>query len=64
MDELNMKGIIGVRIDPKTGKPSPPDNELDNFYICADCGQPVDMRVLGEVLHHEDVGHNPIKTDS
>ena len=45
------KRIVGHR---QGGEPSDP---LDHFYICAACGQPVDMRDLGAVFHHEDAGH-------
>jgi hypothetical protein len=34
-----------------------PANEADHFYVCAECGQAVDMRDLGAVLHHEEDGH-------
>lgn len=33
------------------------DDEADHFYICGSCGQAVDMRRLGDVLHHEEPGH-------
>ncbi|WP_152639877.1 hypothetical protein [Sphingobium bisphenolivorans] len=33
------------------------EDETQHFYVCADCGQAVDMRRLGDVLHHEDPGH-------
>jgi hypothetical protein len=52
------KGMVGRRIG------GDPENELDNFYTCAACGQSVDMRDLGQVFHHEDEGHAPIDTDS
>tara|TARA_R110000772_G_scaffold225975_2_gene336641 strand:+ start:3164 stop:3355 length:192 start_codon:yes stop_codon:yes gene_type:complete len=35
-------------------------SEQDHFYKCGACGQPVDMRDLGQVFHHEGVGHEPI----
>lgn len=34
-----------------------PANEAEHFFICADCGQAVDMRDLGEVFRHEEQGH-------
>jgi len=52
------KGIIGKR------EGGDPENELDNFYACAKCGQSVDMRDLGQVLHHEEVDHKKIDFDS
>lgn len=56
-------GIIGVAIDPETGKPLELE-EHEHFYVCAACGQAVDMRDLGQVFHHEDVGHKPLNLDS
>ena len=47
-------GITGERADGKTVP------EEDNYYICDDCGQAVDMRKLGEVFHHEGAGHKPL----
>lgn len=52
------KGVIGRRED------GGPENEEENFYICADCGQAVDMRDLGQVFHHEDIGHEPVDLDA
>ena len=37
---------------------SVPDNEEEHFYTCQICGQRVDMRRLGDVLHHEDPQHH------
>jgi bifunctional non-homologous end joining protein LigD len=34
--------------------------EREHFYDCAECGQKVDMRRLGDVLHHEEPDHEPI----
>jgi hypothetical protein len=34
-----------------------PETETDHFYLCPDCGQAVDARDLGQVLHHEEPGH-------
>lgn len=41
-----------------------PADEADHFYICQACGQAVDMRKLGDVLHHEDEGHEPLALDA
>jgi len=38
----------------------PVADEAEHFYTCPRCGQAVDMRRLGDVLHHEDEGHEPI----
>jgi hypothetical protein len=51
------KGIIGHR------EGGDPENEMDNFYTCAACGQSVDMRDLGQVFHHEEPDHEPIDLD-
>jgi hypothetical protein len=47
--------IIGEQI----GGPVPED-EAGYFYRCETCGQLVDERDLGQVLHHEEEGHGPI----
>jgi hypothetical protein len=47
--------IIGKQI----GGPVSED-EAEHFYVCEACGQAVDMRDLGQVLHHEEEGHEPI----
>jgi hypothetical protein len=46
-------GIRGRR----KGEPVP---EREHFYICEECGQSVDKRDLGEVLHHEELGHEKL----
>jgi hypothetical protein len=46
--------IIGRR---EGGDPGDP---LEHFHVCEGCGQPVDRRDLGAVLHHEDSGHAPL----
>lgn len=51
------KGIIGHIIGDE------PENELEHFYVCCDCGQAVDMRDLGQVFHHEVLGHEHHDTD-
>jgi hypothetical protein len=47
-------GIVGER-----GGGAPAD-ERQNFYVCPQCGQAVDKRDLGQVLHHEQAGHDPL----
>lgn len=37
-----------------------PLDERKHFLLCADCGQAVDCRRLGDVFHHEEAGHEPI----
>jgi hypothetical protein len=43
-------GIVGVPLTPV-------ENEADHFYVCTKCGQAVDMRDLGQVMHHEQAEH-------
>ena len=52
------KGIIGRRVGGE------PKSELEHFYTCPECGQSVDMRDPGQVLHHEQPGHKPIDPDA
>lgn len=56
-------GIMGVAIDPKTREPLELE-EHEHFYVCAACGQAVDIRNLGQVLHHEGGEHEPLKLDA
>lgn len=37
-----------------------PVPEARHRYICAHCGQQVDRRRLGDVLYHEQGGHEPV----
>lgn len=37
-----------------------PADEAEHFFVCATCGQAVDKRRLGDVLHHERDGHEPL----
>lgn len=36
------------------------DDEAEHFLICPGCGQAVDCRRLGDVLHHDEPDHGPI----
>lgn len=56
-------GIFGIPIDPVTGKPLELE-EHEHFYTCAACGQLVDKRDLGQVFHHEEIGHEPLQLDA
>jgi len=55
-----------VRIDREMlnaskGKPlAPVLDEREHFYVCNHCGQAVDMRLLGDVLYHDEPGHEPL----
>jgi hypothetical protein len=40
-----------------------PDDEALHFYLCQTCEQPVDMRDLAAVFHHEDRGHEPLPVE-
>ena len=33
------------------------EHEVEHFYVCELCGQAVDMRRLGDVLHHVEEDH-------
>jgi len=37
-----------------------PADEAEHFYLCQACQQPVDMRDLAAVFHHEEPGHGPL----
>ena len=56
-------GIIGEAINPETGEPIELE-EREHFYLCSDCGQAVDARDLGQVFHHEERGHGPLRFDA
>ncbi|PAQ04203.1 hypothetical protein CIT25_01575 [Mesorhizobium mediterraneum] len=36
-------------------------DEREHFTICPVCGQEIDMRDLGEALHHAMPSHKPLK---
>lgn len=36
------------------------EDEAEHFLTCPECGQAVDCRRLGDVLHHETPGHEPL----
>jgi hypothetical protein len=56
-------GIVGVAIDPVTLLPIKLE-EHEHFYVCPACGQAVDARDLGQVVHHGEEGHEPLQLDS
>ncbi|MCB4863294.1 hypothetical protein K7W03_27360 [Sphingobium sp. PNB] len=33
------------------------EDESQHFITCTECGQAIDCRRLGDVLHHEEPGH-------
>ena len=41
---------------------TPPDleDETEHFKLCPECGQAIDCRRLGDVLHHGEPGHEPL----
>lgn len=55
--------IIGHPINPEAGEKIDVEIELDHFYTCKSCKQWVDMRNLGQVFHHEEVGHKPLQVN-
>jgi hypothetical protein len=50
-------GKVGERVG------GAPASEAAHFYVCPECGQAVDKRDLGQVFHHEQVGHEPLPED-
>lgn len=56
-------GHLGTRINGN-GVAAQVTDERAHFYLCKSCGQAVDMRDLGQVLHHESVGHSPLLLNS
>ena len=40
-----------------------PADEAEHFYLCKACQQPVDMRDLAAVFHHEKPGHEPLPAE-
>lgn len=40
-----------------------PADELQHFYVCQGCGQPVDMRDLAAVFRHEVPRHKPLPVE-
>lgn len=54
----DLAGITGKRVGGE------PTDEAEQFYVCAVCGQAVDMRDLGDVLYHEEhPTHPPRRTN-
>jgi hypothetical protein len=51
---IKLGDIIGMIVGHE------PADEAEYFYTCAACGQAVDERDLGQVLHHEEPGHLPL----
>lgn len=45
------------RFDPETGKPVIVSDESLHFFTCDYCGDPVDCRLLGDVIHHSTPDH-------
>jgi hypothetical protein len=55
MTTLKPGGIIGEQIGGE-----PPSDEAGHYHRCPICGQAVDERDLGQVLHHEEPDHAPL----
>lgn len=62
-DDALARPILGTRIDPVTREPIRVLDEREHFMRCGRCGQMFDMRDLGQVFHHEEVGHEPLPTN-
>jgi hypothetical protein len=41
-----------------------PVSETEHFFVCGHCGEAVDMRRLGDVLHYEEPDHEPLRMPS
>lgn len=41
-----------------------PIDEADHFEVCPTCGQMFDMRVLDQVIHHDQPNHKPTELNS
>lgn len=41
----------------------PAKDETEHFYLCEGCGQAVDMRLLGDVLYHDQIEHKPLRVN-
>jgi hypothetical protein len=52
-----LRAIIGRRVG------GDPADEIEHFYLCPACQQPVDRRDLFAVFHHEDRGHEPLPAE-
>ncbi len=66
MEQEHREGLGGIRVKKVNGEwvEDPVEDESDHFYVCKACGQAVDMRCLGQVIHHETTGHKPLDLDS
>lgn len=53
----DLKPYVGQRVG------GDPLDEAEHFYLCAACQQPVDMRDLAAVFHHEEPGHEPLPVE-
>jgi len=65
MERTRDRAPQGRRVKKAGGKwvDDPVADESEHFYVCAACGQAVDMRDLGQVLHHEMPDHQPLPLD-
>ena len=56
-DDQPLRAIIGQRVG------GDPADEIEHFYLCAACHQPVDKRDLFAVFHHEEADHQPLPAE-
>jgi hypothetical protein len=57
------KDLYGVLIEIAPGACSRTRNrwtKREHFYVCALCGQAVDMRQHADVFYHDTPGHDPL----
>jgi hypothetical protein len=57
VEKIKPGAIIGERVGGE------PTDEARHFYVCPTCGQAVDMRNRGAVLHHQRKGHQPLPSN-
>jgi hypothetical protein len=58
MDREFRKAI--ARLSRKKRKVRAPVDERECFCICDECGQAFDTRSIAQVVHHEELGHEPL----
>lgn len=54
-DDIDRERLNTLPCDAPEG-----DDEAEHFIICPSCGQAYDCRRLGDVLHHDEPGHEPL----
>jgi hypothetical protein len=52
----------GIKGEKVGGRPD--EDESVHFMICPECGQAIDKRDLGQVAHHMELGHAPLRDNA